>query len=107
MVVLLQIALHSAALGFLTFHSRAAKEACSPRRAQNGGHASTTSAPDARDSMREAIMVAAAIILIATGVVLVNSRNHSAAPSSPQSITTFELMSKARDLPAAPHPDAF
>jgi hypothetical protein len=57
--------------------------------------------------MRKAIIVAAAIILIATGVVLVNARNHSAAPSSPQAITTFELMSKAKDLPVAPHPDAF
>jgi hypothetical protein len=57
--------------------------------------------------MRKAIIVAAAIILIATGVVLVNARNHSAAPSSPQAITTFELMSKAKDLPVAPHPAAF
>jgi hypothetical protein len=57
--------------------------------------------------MRKAIIVAAAIILIVTGVVFVNSRNHSAAPSSPQAITTFDLMSKAKDLPAAPRPDAF
>jgi hypothetical protein len=57
--------------------------------------------------MRKAIVVAAAIILIVTGVVLVNARNHSPAPSSPQAITTFELMSKAKDLPVDPHPDAF
>jgi hypothetical protein len=57
--------------------------------------------------MRKAIIVAAAIILTVTGVVLVNTRNHSAAPSSPQAITTLELMSKAKDLPAALHPDAF
>jgi hypothetical protein len=57
--------------------------------------------------MRKATIFAAAVILIVTGVVLVNGRNHSAAPSSPQTITTFELMSNAKDLPAPPQPDAF
>jgi hypothetical protein len=56
--------------------------------------------------MRKAI-IAATIILMVTGVLLVNARNHNAVPSSPQAITTFDLMSKAKDLPAAPHPDAF
>jgi hypothetical protein len=57
--------------------------------------------------MRKATIFAAAVILIVTGVVLVNGRNHGVAPSSPQTITTFELMSNAKDLPAAPQPDAF
>jgi hypothetical protein len=57
--------------------------------------------------MRKATIFAAAVILIVTGVVLVNGRNHNAAPSSPQTITTFELMSTAKDLPSAPQPDAF
>jgi uncharacterized protein YlxW (UPF0749 family) len=57
--------------------------------------------------MRKAIVVAAAVILIVAGVVLVNGRNHNAAPSSLQAITTFELMSKAKDLPAALQPEAF
>lgn len=52
--------------------------------------------------MRKAIIVAAAIILMVIGVVLVNARNHSAAPSSSQATTTFELMSKTKNLPVAP-----
>jgi hypothetical protein len=57
--------------------------------------------------MCKAIIVAAAIILMVIGVVLVNARNHSAGPSSPQATTTFELISKTKNLPVAPHPDAF
>jgi hypothetical protein len=68
-------------------------------------HATRT--PQEEDSMRKATIFAAAVILIVTGMVLVNGRNHNAAPSSPQMITTFELMSNAKDLPAAPQPDAF
>jgi hypothetical protein len=31
----------------------------------------------------------------------------SAAPSSPQALTNFELMSKSKNLPVAPHAEAF
>ena len=59
--------------------------------------------------MRKAIIVlAAAIILMVTATVLGKSRStQSAAPSSPQALTTFELMSKSKNLPVAPHADAF
>ena len=52
------------------------------------------------------IVVAAAVILMVTGVVLAKTRIQSAAPSS-RVISTFELMSTAKDLPVAPQADAF
>jgi hypothetical protein len=58
--------------------------------------------------MRNAIVIAAAaIILMVTGVVLSKSWTYSAAPSSPQAPTTFELMPNSMNLPVAPHADAF
>jgi hypothetical protein len=66
-----------------------------------------THTPTEENGMRKAIVVAATIILMVTGIVLGKSTTQNSAPSSPQAITTFELMSRAKDLPVAPHPDAF
>jgi hypothetical protein len=59
--------------------------------------------------MRKATVVAAAaIVLMVTGIVWGKSRIQSAAaPSSPQMTSAFDLMSTAKDLPVAPHTEAF
>jgi hypothetical protein len=56
------------------------------------GRTTPPAPPTEEDAMRKAIVVAAAIILMVTGVVLGKSTTQNSAPSSPQAITTLELM---------------
>ena len=59
--------------------------------------------------MRKAIVVVAAAIMVLGGIALVTARTHthSTVPPVPASMSTLDLMSNAKDLPVAPHPDAF
>jgi hypothetical protein len=57
--------------------------------------------------MCKAIIVAAAIILMVIGVVLVNARNHSAGPSSGRREDSLSSISVRRSWSPAAHPDAF
>ncbi len=57
--------------------------------------------------MRKAIVVVAAAILVLSGIALVTARTNSTVQPVSASMSTFDLMSNAKDLPVAPHPDAF
>jgi hypothetical protein len=57
--------------------------------------------------MRKAIVLVAAVVIVLSGIALVTARTNSAVQPVSASMSTFDLMSNAKDLPVAPHPDAF
>jgi hypothetical protein len=57
--------------------------------------------------MRKAIVVVAAGIMVLSGIALVTARTSSPVQPVSASMSTLELMSSAKELPVAPHPDAF
>jgi len=57
--------------------------------------------------MRKAIVVVAAAIMVLSGIALVTARTNSTVQPVSASMSAFDLMSNAKDIPVAPHPDAF
>ena len=57
--------------------------------------------------MRKAIVLVAAVVIVLSGIALVTARTNSAVHPVSASMSMFDLMSNAKDLPVAPHPDAF
>jgi len=57
--------------------------------------------------MRKAIVVVAAVFMVLSGIAFVTARTNSAVQPASTSMSTFELMSNAKELPVAPNPDAF
>jgi hypothetical protein len=58
--------------------------------------------------MQKWMIVAAAVVLVVTGiVVMLKADSSSATQASPASVSSFDLMSNAKGLPVAPHSDAF
>jgi len=51
--------------------------------------------------------VVAAAIMVLSGIALVTARTHSTGKPVSGSMSAFDLMSNAKELPVAPHPDAF
>jgi hypothetical protein len=57
--------------------------------------------------MRKVMIVVAAIILIVTGTAFALKPHTGVTHTSQASVSSFELMSNAKDLPTASKPDAF
>jgi hypothetical protein len=57
--------------------------------------------------MRKAIVVVAAAIMVLSGIAFVTARTSTTVQPVSASMSTLELMSNAKELPVAPHPDAF
>ena len=57
--------------------------------------------------MRKAIVVVAAAIMVLSGIALVTARTNGTVQPVSASMSAFDLMSNAKDIPVAPHPDAF
>ena len=57
--------------------------------------------------MRKVMIVVAAIILIVTGTAFALKPHTGVTHASQASVSSFELMSNAKDLPTASKPDAF
>jgi len=56
--------------------------------------------------MRTTMTVTAAIVLMVAGTLFMLKSNTSATQQSQTTVSIFELMSNAKDLPVAPNPDA-
>ena len=57
--------------------------------------------------MRKVMILIAAIVLIVTGTAFALKSRNDVTHASQSSVSSFELMSNARDLPTAPKPEAF
>jgi hypothetical protein len=57
--------------------------------------------------MRTIAILATAAVLVAAAAVFMMKPNAGATYAAQTTVSTFELMAKAKDLPVAEHPDAF
>jgi hypothetical protein len=57
--------------------------------------------------MRTAAIVTTAVALLIAGAVFMLKSNTGPTYAAQTTISTFELMAKAKDLPVAENPDAF
>ena len=57
--------------------------------------------------MRTAAIIATAVVLVAAGAIFASKPDVGVTYAAPTSVSTFELMVKAKDLPVAETPDAF